>query len=279
MFWDNVIKIIIVGAVLALFCTFFFNLYRKVEGFIDTQQQQPDLASRVEATIKPITDKLCPILIGVQTTIAKNAMTITNTNPTQGDATRAAQDAAAGHATPMNQPTPSPQDMQTAYNRMLLESQKLLISCPVAQDMTKLPPTIATDLANTLIYLNTKITSMNTQLKSTLNGNLSTTNPNDVDDLYSTMSLAQQQNYAAILQQYNTNLIPSQVELLPAERDALLQQRLTTLTTLANQVDVSGNNYVQGYLTSIQASYSDLQKAQSGNVKPGPNVMSGVPSF
>jgi hypothetical protein len=278
MFWDNVIKIIIVGAVLILFCTIFFHLYRKVEGFIDTTQQQSDLSSRLEATIKPITDQLCPIFIGVQTIIAKNAMTTANTNPTEGEAARVAKDAAAGKAKPMNQPTPSPRDMQDAYNRMLLEAQKLLISCPLTQDMTKLPPTIATDLTNTLTYLNTKITTMNTQLNDSLNGNLSTTNPNDVDDLYSTMSLAQKQNYAAILQQYTTNQTPSQVELLPAERDALLQQRLTTLRTLADQVDVSGNNYVQAYLTSIQKGYSDLQKTESGNVKPGPNIMSDLPA-
>jgi hypothetical protein len=92
------------------------------------------------------------------------------------------------------------------------------------------------------------------------------------------MSRSQQQTYADILQQHITNQTPSQVELLPAERDALLQQRLSSLTTLANQVDVSGNNYVNGYLSSIQKSYSDLQKAQSGNIKPGPNIMSSVPS-
>jgi hypothetical protein len=279
MFWDNTLKIIVVGLVLAFFCTIFFHLYRKVEDFVGTQEEQSSLTARLEASIIPITSKLCPIFIGVQTTIAKNAMVIANTNPTQGEAERAAKDAVAGKATPVNQAKPTQKDMENAYNRMLLEAQTLLISCPLTQDMSKLPPTIATDLANTLTYLNTKITNMNTQLKSTLDGNLSTTNPNDVDDLYSSMSISQQQNYIAILQQHNTNQTPSQVELLPAERDALLQQRLTAITTLANQVDVSGNNYVQGYLASIQKAYQDLQKTESGNVKPGPNIMSDVPSF
>jgi hypothetical protein len=279
MFWDNTLKIIVVGLVLAFFCTIFFHLYRKVEFFVGTQDQQADLASRLEATIVPITGQLCPILIGVQTIIAKNAMTTANTNPTEGEAERAAKDAAAGKAKPVNQNKPSQKDMENAYNRMLLEAQTLLISCPLKQDMTTLPPTIATDLANTLVYLNTKIINMNTQLSSTLNGNLSTTNPNDVDDLYSTMSRSQQQKYTTILQQHNTNQTPSQVELLPAERDALLQQRLSTLKSLVDQVDISGNNYVKGYLESIQKNYNDLQKTESGNVKPGPDIMSDVPSF
>jgi flagellin-specific chaperone FliS len=278
MFWNNVIKIIIVGAVLALFCTIFFHLYRKVEGFVGTQQEQADLFSRLETTIKPITDRLCPIFIGVQTTIAKNAMTTANTNPTEGEASRAAKDAAAGKATPMNSPQPSPEDMQKAFRRMLLEAQHLLISCPLPADVTTLPPTIATDLTNTLIYLNTKITNINTQLNSSLDGNLATTNPNDVDDLYSTMSLAQKQNYTSILAQYSSNITPRTVQLTEVELDALLQQRISTLTTVKNQVDVSGNNYVQGYLASIERGYKDLQKTQSGNLKPGPNVMSGVPS-
>jgi hypothetical protein len=119
---------------------------------------------------------------------------------------------------------------------------------------------------------------MNTQLNSSLDGNLATNSPNDADDLYSTMSLAQQQNYASILAQYSSNITPRTVQLTEVELDALLQQRLSTLTAVKNQVDISGNNYVQGYLASIQKGYSDLQKAQSGNVKPGPNVMSSVPS-
>ena len=91
------------------------------------------------------------------------------------------------------------------------------------------------------------------------------------------MSRQQQQNYAAILAQHRSNAAPSQVQLLPAERDALLQQRLVNLRFLANQEDVSGNNYVQGYLASIQTAYQQLQKAQSGEVIPGPNIMSDVP--
>jgi hypothetical protein len=276
MFWKNVLKIFVTGLVLALFCTIFFNLYRQVEGFVDTQQES-ELSAQVEGVIVPITDKLCPILIGVQTVIAKNASTTANTNPTQGEAERAAKDAASGKATPINTSKPSPEEMEKAYNRMLLEAQKLLISCPLSSDMTRLPPTIANDIGATLIYLNTKIINMNEQLKSRLDGNMTTTDPKDVDDLYSTMTRPQQQNYTAILAQHRSNAAPSQVQLLPAERDALLQQRLTTLNTLANQVDVSGNNYVQGYLASIQTAYQQLQKAQSGEVIPGPNIMSDVP--
>ena len=267
----------ITGLVLSFFCTIFFIFYRKVEGFVDAQQQS-DYAEQVQAVITPITDKLCPILIGVQTSIAKNAMVVANTNPTQGEATRAAQDAAAGKATPINMSKPSPEEMQKAYNRLLLEAQHLLISCPLTSDMTTLPPTIADDLGNTLIFLNTKITRMNKQLDSSLNGNLVTTDKNDADDLYSSMTKTQQQNYTSILAQHNSNQTPSQVQLLPAERDALLQQRLSTLTTLANQVDASGNNYVKAYLASMQTGYQTLQNTQSGNIVPGPGVMSNVPT-
>ena len=277
MFWKNVLKIVVTFLILALFCTIFCNLYRQVEDFVDVQQES-ELSAQVEAVIIPITDKLCPILIGVQTVIAKNASTIANTNPTEGEAARAAQDAAAGKATPLNTSKPSPEEMEKAYNRMLLEAQKLLISCPLSSDMTRLPPTIADDIGATLIYLNTKITNINAQLNARLDGNMTTTDPKDVDDLYSTMSRPQQQNYTAILAQHRSNNVPSQVQLLPAERDALLQQRLSTLNSLANQVDVSGNNYVQGYLASIQTAYQSLQKAQSGSIKPGPNIMSNVPS-
>ena len=266
----------ITGLVLALFCTIFFILYRRVEGFVDAQEQL-DSAAQVQAVIVPITDKLCPILIGVQTSIAKNAMVVANTNPTQGEATRAAQDAAAGKATPLNTGKPSQQQMQDAYNRLLLEAEHLLISCPLPSDMTALPPTIADDIGKTLVFLNTKITRMNTQLNSSLNGNLVTTDPKDVDDLYSSMTRTQQQNYTSILAQHTSNQTPSQVELLPAERDALLQQRLSTLTALVNQVDASGNNYVNGYLASMQTGYQTLQNTQSGNIKPSPGVMSNAP--
>jgi hypothetical protein len=276
MFWKNVFKMFITGLIFAFFCTTFFILYRKVEGFVDIQEQS-DSAAQVQAVIIPITDKLCPILIGIQTSIAKNAMVVANSNPTQGEATRAAQDAAAGKATPLNTAKPSQQQMQDAYNRLLLEAQHLLISCPLPSDMTTLPPTIAADLGATLVFLNTKITNMNKQLDSSLNGNLVTTDPKDVDDLYSSMTKTQQQNYKSILAQHTSNQTPSQVQLLPAERDALLQQRLSTLTSLANQVDASGNNYVQGYLTSMQSGYQTLQNTQTGNILPGPGITSNVP--
>lgn len=276
MFWDNITKILAVCSVLAIFCAIFFFLYRKIEGFVDATAEPPTLYKQVEDTIKPITDRLCPIFIGLQTTIAKNAITTVNTNPTEGEAKRASEDAAAGKATPLNEPVPTAQDMQRALERMLLEAQTLLISCPTTNDMTRLPPTIATDIASTLIYLNKKITDMNTQLDSTLNGNLETTNENDADDLYGSMSPAQRANYASILAQYGSNIAPRTVALTSTEIDALLEQRLTTLAILKNQVDPSGNNYVDAYLASMKSGYEKLEKAKNGSVKPGPGMQANM---
>ena len=275
MFWDNIIKFVIIVLVVILFSAIFIPLYKNVERFVDAQQ--PDLSAQYSTALKPITTKLCPIIIGVQTIIAKNANTTVNTNPTMGDAKRAAQDAKTGDSKPIGQPPPSPQDMEKAFQRMLLEAQHLLISCPIPNDLSMLPPTTAEDLGATLVYIYGKLISLNKQIQGSLNGNLETGSSSNNDDPLANMNDLQRQaataNYNRILTQYNTNNNPRTIALTPIEISDLFTQRLNTLNLLKKQVDEKGNNYVDAYLASIEREYTQLQKAQGGNLTPGPDIM------
>ena len=276
MFWDNIIKFVIIVLVVILFSAIFIPLYKNVEHFVDAQE--PDLADQYSAALKPITNRLCPIIIGVQTVIAKNANTTSNTNPTMGEAKRAAQDAKKGDATPIGQPPPSPQEMERAFERMLLEAEHLLISCPLPTDLTMLPPTTAQDLGATLVYIYGKTASLNKQIQSSLNGDLATGSSSNNDDPLANMNNVQKQAaraaYSTNHAQYLINKEPRTVALTPTELTALLTQRLATLNELKAQVDEKGNNYVDAYITSIEREYAQLQKGQNGEFKPGPDIMS-----
>lgn len=280
MFWDNIIKFVIIVLVVILFSAIFIPLYKNIERFADAQEPQKSKALLIEynTALKPIIDRLCPLIIGIETVIAKNANTTVNTNPTMGEAKRAAQDAKNGNAKPLPQPPPSAQDMEKAFQRMLLEAQHLLISCPITTDLTMLPPTTAEDLGATLVYIYGKTAALNKQIQSSLNGDLSTGSSSNNDDPLANMDMIQRQvvmsNYNKILTQYNKNNNPRTVALTPTELSALLTQRISTLNELKARVDPNGNNYVDAYLASIEREYAQLQKAEGGELKPGPDIMS-----
>jgi hypothetical protein len=280
MFWDNIIKFVVIVLVVILFSAIFIPLYKNIERFVDAQEtQDPDaLLTQYSAALKPITDRLCPLIIGIETVIVKNANTTANTNPTMGDAKRAAQDAKNGDAKPLPQPPPSAQDMEKAFQRMLLEAQHLLISCPIPTNLTILPPTTAEDLGATLVYIYGKTAALNKQIQSSLNGDLSTGSSSNNEDPLANMNLLQREtaitNYNSIVAQYNENNNPRTVALTPTELSALLEQRISTLNLLKAQVDPNGNNYVDAYLASIEREYAQLQKAEGGELKPGPDIMS-----
>jgi len=279
MFWDNIIKFIIIVLVIILFSAIFIPLYKNIERFVDTQQPQDSAALLIQYSnnLTPITKRLCPVIIGIQTVIAKNANTRVNDNPTMGDAKRAAEDAKSGNATAVSQKAPSAQDIAKAFERMLLEAQHLLISCPITTDLTMLPPTTAQDLGATLVYIYNKLVSLNKQIQGSLNGNLETGSSSNNDDPLANMNSLERnaaiQNYNRIITQYNTNNTPRTVVLTPIEVNSLLTQRINTLKLLKEQVDERGNNYVEAYLVSIEREYTQLQKSQSGELKPGPDIM------
>jgi hypothetical protein len=278
MFWDNIIKFVVIVLVVILFSAIFIPLYKNIERFAaetpPPPPPEPDpypLMAQYDAELKPIINRLCPIVIGIKTVIAKNANTPANTNPSMSDAKKAAQDAKNGNIKPPPQPPPSAQDMERSFQRMLLEAQYLLISCPMPTDISMLPPTTADDLGNTLKYIYGKTSALNKQIQGSLNGNLETGSSSNDDDPLANMLPLQRQaamsNYYKIDTQYNTNNIPRKVALTKRELFNLFIQRITTLSQLKARMDING------YLTAIEKEYAELQKAESGELKPGPELM------
>ena len=263
MFSKNILKIFIVVLTLFLFCTIFFTFYRKVEAFLDIQQQTSN-QDKVSQVLVPITNRLCPLLAAIQKTIAKNSKTASNVNstPTQADAKRAYEDTKVNTQTPV-QPVLNQQDLNSAFSRMLQESQHLLISCPPPTDMTMLPSTIADDIYASLVYATTKLAKINKQYTTANSGDLATGQSENEDDPYAGLSpanrIAAEQNYANIMATHTANQVPSVVRMSFDEMEALLSQRLSVLNSLVSRKNANGDNEIESLLSSGEKEVSNLK--------------------
>jgi hypothetical protein len=254
MFSKNVLKIFIVIFTLFLFCTIFFTFYRKVEAFLDVQQQTSNQV-KVSQVLVPITNRLCPLLTTIQKTIAKNSKTASNVNstPTQADSKRAYEDTKVNT---MNPPEPvlNQEDLNSAFSRMLKESQHLLISCPPPTDMTMLPSTIADDIYASLVYATNKLVKINKQYAAASSGELVTGQSENEDDPYTGLSpanrIAAEQKYANIMATHTANQLPPTVRMSLDETEALLNQRLSVLNSLVSRKNANGDNELESLLSS-----------------------------
>ena len=71
MFSKNIANAFIVFAVLLLFVVIILSLYKTVEHFQATQEQESPIETELKAKLAKITDRLCPILTSIQMMIAK----------------------------------------------------------------------------------------------------------------------------------------------------------------------------------------------------------------
>jgi hypothetical protein len=263
MFSKNVLKIFIVIFTLFLFCTIFFTFYRKVEAFLDIQQQTSN-QDKVSQVLVPITNRLCPLLAEIQKTIAKNLKVSSNVNstPTQADSKRAYEDTKINTMNPV-QPVLNQEDLNSAFSRMLKESQHLLISCPPPTDMTMLPSTIADDIYASLVYATNKLVKINKQYSAASSGELATGQSENEDDPYAGLSpanrIAAEQKYANIMTTYKANQVPSVVRMSLDEREALLNQRLSVLNSLVSRKNANGDNELESLLSSGEKEVSKLK--------------------
>jgi hypothetical protein len=263
MFSKNVLKIFIVIFTLFLFCTIFFTFYRKVEAFLDVQQQTSN-QDKVSQVLVPITNRLCPLLTSIQKTIAKNSKTASNVNstPTQADSKRAYEDTKVNT---MNPPEPvlNQEDLNSAFSRMLKESQHLLISCPPPTDMTLLPSTIADDIYASLVYATNKLVKINKQYAAASSGELVTGQSENEDDPYTGLSpanrIAAEQKYANIMATHTANQLPPTVSMSLDETEALLNQRLSVLNSLLSRKNSNGDNELESLLSSGEKELSKLK--------------------